>query len=280
MTRSRIKITTKKPASTKAKKGKSNAKTTSCAENILSTMMAARLKRNKSSISFEAMMEIRKMNNRNTGWRNEWRNLIGDGYIQPSKSTKGGGTAIFTSDYELTEKGEDRVGSPDQKKLKELMDATVNTTEEQHARIREICMNNRAVQIFDVLLKHGSLTRKELAATIGISDRGAPFSYGLRQLKHHGFIVNDETKNGRVKYLMVSDAAFINPKDRPEPILIDPNVMSANIEKVYGKEMRKAASSVTKERAIKAEEVIVKIEIASDEVTKREHNNDEHDYVE
>mmetsp|Transcript_23090 Transcript_23090/g.54575 ORF Transcript_23090/g.54575 Transcript_23090/m.54575 type:complete len:309 (+) Transcript_23090:204-1130(+) len=273
MTTGRIKISTTKPASKKAKKSKSNAHAPSTAEKILSTMMAEKLKRNTSSISFVGMMKVRGSNDHNTGWRNVWRKLIKDGYIQEATSRKqssgssgGGGTPVFTSNYELTDKGENCAGSPDQKKLKELMEATVKTTEEEHARIRKLCMNNRAIQIFDILLKHGSLSRKELAATIGISDRGGPFSYGLRQLKLLGYVVVDETKSGPVKYLMVSNKAFVDPKDRPEPILIDPEVMSANIDKVYGKEIRKAAlvmSSVQKEKNIKVEEASVKVETSS-----------------
>lgn len=266
--------------SKKAKKGgKSNSKL-SIADTLLSTMVAVQVRRNESCISFVSLMKARKMNNRNTPWRNEWRNLIEEGYIRPftssaskgsSKSSEGGvGSGTFMGNYELTHKGEDRAGSPEQKAIKRLMETTVNTTAQEHDRIRKLCMNNRAVEIFDLLLKHGSLTRKELAATIGISDRGAPFSYGLRQLKRLGCIVVDEKNAQRgVKLLMVSDQAFMNPKDRPEPVPIDPETMGANMEKVYGKEMRKAA---TKRSCVK-KEAIVKAE--TDNVVKTEHNVDD-----
>ena len=111
----------------------------------------------------------------------------------------------------------------------------MNTTAEMHDHIRQLCMNNRAVQIFDLLLKHGSMTRRELAATIGINDRGKTFFYGLQQLRRLGYIVVDEkvSKRGR-QLLVLSDKSFMDPKDRPEPIPIDSKMMSANIEKVYG----------------------------------------------
>jgi len=223
----------------KAKKGKSD----DIGDSILATMLAVKMKRNDSCISFVAVMEARSMNHKNQAWRDEWRNLIEQRFIQPAtKSGKGGG--VFTADYELTQKGDDRVGSPEQKEIKRLMETTVNSTAQEHDRIRKICMNNRAREIFDLLLKHGSMTRKELAATIGISDRGGPFSYGLRQLKRLGYIVVDEKNSQRGKKLLVlSDKAFFDPKDRPEPIPIDPETMNANIEKVYGKEMRKAAAN-------------------------------------
>lgn len=262
----------------KANKGKPSDNG-SIADSILATMMAVQLKRNSSSLSFVSLMKARKMNDRNTGWRNKWRKLIQEGYIQPAKSnpssesSKASGNGIFTSDHELTEKGEEKVGSPEQKEIKRLMETTVNTTAQEHERIRKLCMNNRTVQIFDLLLKHGSLTRKELAATIGISDRGGPFSYGLRQLKCLGYVVVDEKASERgKKVLKLSNRAFLNPNDRPEPKAIDPETMKANMEKVYGKEMRKAASVRAKKKAagikVKKEEPKVKDEENHVEVKK------------
>lgn len=231
-------------------KGKPGGNSGSIGDTILATMMAVQLKRNESSLSFVSLMKARKMNDRNTGWRNEWRTLILGGYIQPvtsPQSSKAGGNGIFTAAHELTEKGEEKAGSPEQKEIKRLMETTVNTTAQEHERIRKLCMNNRTVQIFDLLLNHGSLTRKELAATIGISDRGGPFSYGLRQLKRLGYVVVDEKASERgKKMLKLSNRAFLNPNDRPEPKPIDRVLMKANIEKVYGKEMRKAAAARAK----------------------------------
>lgn len=211
-----------------AKKGKSDTKK-SIADALLSTMMAVQLKRSVTELSFVELMKARKMNDRNTPWRNEWKNLIQEGYIQPKGA---GGSGTFTSDYALTDKGEARAGSPEQKEIKRLMEATVNTTPEKHAQIRKLCMNKRSVQSFDLLLKHGSMTRKEIALMIGISDRGGPFSYGLRHLKQLGYIVED-TKNSQRgnKKLMLSDRCFMNPKDRPKPIPIDPKTMSDQIRK-------------------------------------------------
>ena len=247
----------------------------SIADTILATMMAVQLKRNSSSLSFVSLMKARKMNDRNTGWRNEWRKLIQEGYIQPAKpnpsseSSKAGGNGIFTSDHELTEKGEEKAGSPEQKEIKRLMETTVNTTAQEHERIRKLCMNNRTVQIFDLLLKYGSLTRKELAATIGISDRGGPFSYGLRQLKCLGYVVVDEKASERgKKVLKLSNRAFLNPNDRPEPKAIDPELMKANIEKVYGKEMRKAAAV----RAKKLTTTAVKVKKEEPKVKEEENH--------
>ncbi len=260
----------------KGSKGKAGGNA-SIADTILATMMAVQLKRHSSSLSFVSLMKARKMNDRNTGWRNEWRNLILKGYIQPatsktcSESSKAGSNGIFTSDYELTEKGEEKAGSPEQKEIKRLMESTVNTTAQEHERIRKLCMNNRTVQIFDLLLKHGSLTRKELAATIGISDRGGPFSYGLRQLKRLGYVIVDEKASERgKKILKLSDRAFFNPNDRPEPKPIDPVLMKANIEKVYGKEMRKAAAARTK----KGVTVRAKKERKDDEDEQHEEKNE------
>jgi hypothetical protein len=280
-----------KAVSIKAKRGKSNSKL-SIADTLLSTMVAVQVRRNESCISFVSLMKARKMNNRNTPWRNEWRNLIEEGYIKPvtskpsSESSEGGGNGMFTGNYELTDKGEDQAGSPEQKTIKRLMETTVNTTAEEHARIRKLCMNNRTVELFDLLLNHGSLTRKELAATIGINDRGGPFSYGLRHITRLEYIVVDEKNAQRGKHLlMVSDKAFMNPKDRQEPIPIDPETLRANIEKVYGKEMRKAAAkrssvkrkatvevTAAKRSSVKKEATVI---VDTDSVVKTENIDDD-----
>lgn len=249
----------------KAKKGKGGGP--SIADALLATMVSVQMKRNHCSISFVSIMKTRKMNDRNTTWRNEWRSMIEKGLIHPSgDDTTAGSGGTFTSNYELTEQGEDRaVSTPAQKEAKRLLELQPKTTEEEHARIRKICMNNRTVQIFDLLLKHGKLTRKELAATIGISDRGAPFSYGLRQLKELGYVLVDKTSSlkGR-KVLMISNKAFLDPKDRPETIPIDQQTMAANMEKVYGKEERKKISN----KKIKTEAIPVKHEHCSKERMK------------
>jgi hypothetical protein len=211
-------------------------------------------------------MKARKMNDRNTPWRKEWRLLIDEGYIRPVGNHHG----IFTSDHELTDLGEDRSGSPNKlKEIQRLLETPEKTTAEHHAKIRKLCMNNRAVQIFDLLLKHGSLTRKELAATIGISDRGGPFSYGLRHLKQLGFIVVAKISRRGKKKLVLSDKAFVKPEDRPEPIPIDPKTMSENMEKVYGKEMRKAAAARSKV------EIEATIEHEAQIITKTESDYEE-----
>ncbi|VEU33383.1 unnamed protein product [Pseudo-nitzschia multistriata] len=235
----------------------------SIADLLLSTMVQMQVKRNKSCTSYTSIMKARKMNDRNTPWRKEWRSLIEEGFIQPASVSKpatsnsdGGGNGIFTGNYELTEKGEDRAGTPEMKAIKNMIETEAETSEEQHARIRKICMNNRTVQIFDLLLKHGPLTRKELAATIGISDRGAPFSYGLRQLKELGYVVVDAKNSGRgSKALILSDKAFVDPKDRPREIHIDPQILAANLEKVYGREKRAAAAAKSSSLSIKEEKV-------------------------
>jgi len=255
------------------KKGKVGAND-SIADSLLSTMVNVQVKRNNSSISFVSLMKRRKMNDRNTPWRNEWRSLIEMGFIRPAQcgpsasGSDGIGNGVFTATFELTQKGEDRAGTPQQKAMKRLIQTETKTTEERHAQIRNICMNNRTEQIFDLLLKYGSMSRKELAATIGISDRGAPFSYGLRQLKEFGYVVVDEknSERGR-KALMLSEKAFVNPLDRPKKVNLDPNVLEANMKKVYGKEKKKSVTGKSPLPVKKDESVGQEVSIKNEDAT-------------
>ena len=243
-------------ASTSKNKKKNSSDNVPPDEAILASMMDRLVKRNSSSVSFADIMKARKMNDRNTAWRNMWKLLIDRGDIQPSKSKSDSdkeSAPVFTSKYELTDQAVDRVATEEQKELKRLMESDVASTEEHHQRIRKICMNKRAVQVFDLLLKHGSYNRKELAATLGINDRGATFHYGLQQLMQLEFVVSDPSKKGNI---VLSEKSFLLPEDRPEPIPLDPEELAVAMDKVYGKEMSKAQKSkLAKAEAKKVDKV-------------------------
>lgn len=142
--------------------------------------------------------------------------------------------------------------SPEQKELQELMEKPVKTNDEHQERIKKCYCegwNGRGVEIFDLLLKHGSCKRKEIAALMGISDRGANFHYSLKALLDHKFVEKDPNCKG---YIRLSDEAFLSPDDRPDPVEMDPEALAAGMEKVYGKEMSKVQESKEKKQAAPA----------------------------
>ena len=80
--------------------------------------------------------------------------------------------------------------------------------------------------MFELLMKHGPLSRKELAAIIGMNDRSHSFSYALQQLNKLGFVESNGAKK-----LRLSDKAFLDPNNRPETTAFDQQELQKLMEK-------------------------------------------------
>jgi len=168
------------------------------------------------ALSYAEIMEGLGKNDRNTKWRNAWRYLKEkDGYIVEAEGEGGGG--FFTSGFKLTPAGLDAASTDE---YKEAMSATTKrprTNEELHTQIKGRLMNKRGEEIFDLLLERGPLSRTELAGILGISDRGAYFSYALQQLKDLGYAEDVPAAQGRKKKVRLTDKAFVTPPPSSPP---------------------------------------------------------------
>ena len=184
------------------------------AEVLLSQLMERYLVDADSAASFVGILSGLGMNDHNTTWRNEWRGMEKEGLIEQVE----GGGPLFTSDFCLTEKGRDEASTDELKQVMKVNNAAggnkPETNEEFHKQIKSKLMNERGEQIFDLLLKHGSLTRKELAKHLGIADTGAYFSYALQQLKDLGYAENFSAEGCRGKKVRLTDASFIKPPSK------------------------------------------------------------------
>lgn len=182
-------------------------------------------------LSFAAILSTLGMNDRNTGWRNAWKDLHQRGLIeqqlQQQQADNGSVGGFFTSPFGLTQKGIDEATTDE---LKEAMAAIAKnkpkTNAEHHERIKAKLMNERGEQIFDLLLESytnsvdggsddndAAQSRTELARKIGISDRGAYFSYALQQLKNLGYAEDVKDGNNRKK-VRLTDKCFPFPIER------------------------------------------------------------------
>ena len=92
------------------------------------------------------------------------------GFIEPVE----GSNSRFTSDHQLTQAGKDYASTPEYEEYLREMNFQPSTNEEHQERIKKRLLNKTAVQIFDLLMKYGSLTRKELATIVGMNDRSHP----------------------------------------------------------------------------------------------------------
>lgn len=178
-------------------------------EVLLSQMMEQYTVDKDKSLSFGDILKGLGMNDRNTGWRNAWKDLEKNGLIEAAA----GSGSTFTSGFRLTEKGREEASTEEYEELMKRnkgLGGGPKTNEELHERIKGKLMNERGEQIFDLLLQHGTLSRKELAKHLGISDTGAYFSYALQQLKDLGYAEN-VSGDGRGKKVRLTDQAFVDP---------------------------------------------------------------------
>ena len=191
------------------KKSKGNAASLKSDAALLGKLMEQH-EMESEGISFAAIMKDLGMNDRNTGWRNTWKDLIKHKYIE----SNGNGSAVFTSVYKLTEAGVEVAATDEYKQARAAALANQpKTDQELHERIKGKLMNDRGRQIFDLLLNRGSLTRTELSGILGISDRGAPFSNALKQLKTLGYVEVDAAISSRGnKKLHLTDKAYLSSK--------------------------------------------------------------------
>lgn len=155
-------------------------------------------------------------------WTSAWKALETEGFIE-SASAKG---------FRMTQKGLDHAATDEYKEFLKDSQFVPQTNEEKQDRIKKRLQWRRGSQIFDLLLKHGSLTGVEIAALLGIKRGSHPFSYALKELKDKSHVELDpDAKGGRGKKLRLADTVFLNPdEDRPEPIVMDPEVLAKAVK--------------------------------------------------
>ena len=179
---------------------------------ILAIMMQYHID-DKNDVQFEDVAAEIGCHERNKGWRELWTSVKKKGYVEASTTCNKG--------FQLTQKGIDLAATDE---YKEMLSFQPKTNEEHQERIKKRLKKSKSIEIFDLLQKHGSLTRYELAGIMGQKDRGHAFSYSLQELKKRkGLVEEDPTKAGKSKgkKLRLSDKAYLKPEYRPsEPELV------------------------------------------------------------
>ena len=94
------------------------------------------------SSSFCDILDGLGMNNRNTGWRNTWKDLHTNEFIEQIEP----GSSLFTSNFRLTEKGRTEASTEEIQELiaqTKKLNPKPQTNEELHAFIKSKLMNQR-----------------------------------------------------------------------------------------------------------------------------------------
>lgn len=188
---------------------------------LLGQLMETHLVDTESSLSFADILSSLGMNDRNTKWRNAWKDLRAETMTEQAQ-----GGPFFTSGFRLTAQGVEEASTEELKELMEKNKAAnetkkPHTNTELHDIIKSKLMNKRGEQIFDLLVENRKqqescatgMTRKELSKALGISDTGAYFSYALQQLKDLGYAENKSSEKGKGKKVCLTDKAFVDGED-------------------------------------------------------------------
>jgi hypothetical protein len=229
--------------------------------------MMRKLMQGDEKVSFRQCAEGMGFMERTKTQREAWKALLDKGFIEPCAA----GEAVFTSDHALTKKGKDYASTPEyQEYLKEQTFESA-TNQEHQARLRKKFINDHGRRIFDLLLEHGSLTRQELAAIIGVNDRSHGFSYALQQLKdkkNKAHCVEDDPTATKGK-LRLTDSAFLKGQ-RPES-------KSTDVEKILALISETESAKVAKPKRVKKpkDDTKTAAKTKDKKSLKREDNNDD-----
>lgn len=124
-----------------------------------------------------------------------------------------GASSVFNGECLMTQAGKEHAATDEYREFIKKMDFVPQDNEQHQARIKKKLLNHRAREIFDLLMKRGSLARIEMAIILKVNDRGHAFSYGLKDLKTNNLLTADGKK------IRLSDEAFLSPKIVPKRLM-------------------------------------------------------------
>ena len=193
----------------------------------------------KHDVSFEDVAVEIGCHERNNAWRALWTSVKKKGYIEASSEGNKG--------FQLTQKGIDLAATDEYKQLS----IKPKTNEEYQDRIKKRFKQSKCLEIFDLLDKHGSLTRFELAGLIGQKDRSHAFSYSLQELKKDKKLVEEDPSSSTVtgkggKKLRLADKAYLKPEFRPKPMILDSKVLEDAVKANGTSKSRKTTATEMK----------------------------------
>lgn len=211
-------------------------------DKLLGALMSYLMK-DTDSVSFEQLAKDLDFMVRTKSWRSSWKALIDDKkFIEPVDP----GLSTFTSDHKLTQAGKDHASTPEYKEYLKELNFVPQSNEEHQERIKNRLINTKGSEIFDFLIKYGSLTRQELSTLCKVNDRSHKFSYALQDLVTKKKLVE---KTG--SKLQLTDAAFLDPSDRPAPVALDPTDLAEGKAHIESKKRKTSTASKGKKSSSK-----------------------------
>ncbi|KAL3903730.1 MAG: hypothetical protein SGILL_010338, partial [Bacillariaceae sp.] len=205
--------------------------TMSTSEDKILSVMMQKLTQGTKTVSFEKISKTVGFHIRSKGYVAAWKKLINEmKYVEPASA----GTSLTKGDHQLTEAGIDYASTDEYKEMVKDLNFVATTNEDHQERLKNRMLNDYARGIFELLLNHGALDRKEMAGMMKTKDGSHGFSYGLKKLKDDGIVM--VASGGGQKFtrkkLQLSDKAFLEPSDRPSTVPVDPEVLKEAVAHV------------------------------------------------
>ena len=170
---------------------------------ILKTMLYYNYCEGVTSVKIDKIEAECGIGTRNKNFRAAFNDQVSNGNI--AKSDNG--------EYWMTEQGAALAETYD-----EGAGAKPLTNKDHQERLKSR-LKGKGPEIFDLFLAHGTMSRKEGAAAIGVSDRSHSYSYGLQSLRIKGreiVVVDAENSTKGNQMLVLSEKAFFTKEDYAE----------------------------------------------------------------
>jgi hypothetical protein len=202
-------------------------------------------------VSFEKCAADLNFMKRTKSWNKAWTDLLTKGFIEPSVP----GGAKTTADHRLTELGKAQASTPEYEEFIKDKSFVAATNQDHQDRIKKRLVNDqvrqRSVEIFDLFLEHGELTRKELCGIMGVRSGTHTFSFGLKQLKDKELVGGKGSQK-----LRLSDKAFLNPAvDRPDHVSDQETIDALLGNSKYADEYKEGGDKKPKQKKVKGKKI-------------------------
>eukprot|EP00977_Amphora_coffeiformis_P028494 scaffold35468_cov237-Amphora_coffeaeformis.AAC.1 len=194
----------------KAEKSSSGTTLSNNQNSLLANLMSYHM-RGTEGASFKKCATDLNFMTRTKSWCKAWSDLLDMGSIEPCIP----GGAKTTADHRLTEGGIAQASTPEYEEFIKDKNFVATTNQDHQGRIKKrLSKGNhgpRCLQIVDLYLEHGALTRMELCGILGMRSGTHSVSYALKELKEMGIL--DGTGSEKLR---LSDKFFLDPSvDRP-----------------------------------------------------------------
>lgn len=196
--------------------------------------------REDGGITFQKLSKDLDFHKGNKAWAAVWKAAKEDKSIEEVSTGKG---------FTISEKGIGLASTPEFEEWLKDKSFVPQTNEEHQANLRKR-MNPMGLKIFDLLLKHGSLSRHALAGLLHTKPGSKGYFYAEQELRKKGIVEFDPADKKKKR---LSKDAFLSPDDRPEPMELDADVLAKAETYATSKNKDSTSAKAKKEGSAKAQ---------------------------